>query len=133
LDEFKQQLIDSGYAPSTDFDLANDADYKKTVSAIKSAKKAKMAEAKAALAKISAADNEPVEEKKTQYTKLLTILETDTEGVLQLTMSSADSDDWKTELKQNTANNSAVSAYKTDAETQEESYNNPDGVYCSNY
>jgi hypothetical protein len=133
MDDFKQQLIDSGYTPPDDFDLANDEDYKKAVSAIKSGKKAKMDEARAALAKVSVVDNEPVEEKKTQYTKLLTILEADTEGVLHLTLSSADSDDWETELKQNTANNSAVSTYKKNAKKEEASYNNPDGVYCANY
>lgn len=133
MNAIKESLITYGFEPSEDFDLRNDADYELAEQKLQEIKSSNTLSALAALLEVDQTDNEPVQEKVGILTKLISILQKDTQNLLKISITMADSNDIEAELKKAEADNAVVDKYKSSLKDQADDYNESDNPYCANY
>lgn len=129
----KERLQAYGFTPSKSFDLGKDSDYKLAVNKLKSIKNQKIGEASSALAKVKTTDNAPVEEKAGILNKLIAIMKKDTDGLLKVSITTADANDLEAKLKKAKADAAVVDKYKKSLKEQAKEYNDIEQPYCANY
>ena len=129
----KERLQAYGFTPSASFDLTKDSDYKLAADKLKSIKTKKMGEASSELGKVKTTDNAPVAEKVDILKKLVSIMKKDTDGVLKVSITSADANDIEAQLKKAKADAAVVDKYKNSLKQQSKEYNDIEEPYCANY
>ena len=132
--DLKESLANYGYSLSDNYDITRAADYKLTVDRIKSAKTKAINKVLSLMNNIKIdADNEPAMEKKTSIDKLISIMQKDKDGYLELSMSSADENNLEESLKRTKADKEATDKYKKEVEDTNEKYKDLEEAYCANY
>ncbi len=133
MNSLKEMLQSYGFTPSEDFDLRNDADYELAVKKIKEIKEDSINKAMTPLEEVDQSDNEPVQEKVGILSKLISTMQKDNEGLLQVSPTTADDDDIDSELKKASADSAVVDKYKNSLKEQSGEYNDAEDPFCANY
>ncbi len=133
IESLKEKLKLAGFTPSDTYDLTKDSDYKLTLNKLKALKKENIAKAKGIISTVDVKDNIPAQERKEAMNKLISIMEKDTECLLQLSMTSANDNNLDEKLKKAKADATVVDKYKKSLKEQYKDYNNPEDPFCANY
>ena len=133
MDELKETLISYGFTPSDDFDLRNDSDYQLAVKKIKEIKNKQIDKASKDLSGVDQTDNEPAKEKVEILDKLISTMKKDTEGLMRISPTTADSNDIDADLKKAEADSAVVDKYKNSLKEDSKDYNDSEDPYCANY
>lgn len=133
LETLKERLKQYGFEPSDDFDLTKESDYNLAVSKLKEFKAKEIQEVESVISSVKTSDNKPVKEKVDIFKKLTAIMKDDTDGLLQLDLTSADDNDLAAQLKKAKADEAAVDKYKSSLKEKQKDYNDTQEPFCANY
>ncbi|MCQ2740578.1 MAG: hypothetical protein MJ210_00445 [Alphaproteobacteria bacterium] len=131
--QIKEKLQKIGYTPADKFDISKQEDYNAIVKKVKEIRKEAVNKAEKEISAVSVEDNKPAEEQKETLSRVLSLINLDAEGLVQVDYVKAESPDVEEQVKKAVADDAVVDKLKNSLKEKEKEYSDIDEVFCGNY
>lgn len=133
-DMLKEQLVKAGFAPTEDFDIANDEDYELARSNLDRLKNQLVEDGFAGISDVKVQDNDVVEERLNKIKRIFTALRKDKDELLSLNENSPSDSELDEQIKTEEVNKSVVGEYDKKVEEEfKKQLNNFKPPFCAAY
>mgnify|MGYP000776573439 FL=1 len=133
-DMLKEQLVEAGFTPTSDFDISKDEDYELARSSLDRLKNKLVEEGFSGISGVNVSDNEVVEERLNKIKRIFTALRKDKDELLPLNENSPSDSELDEQIKTEEVNKSVVGEYDKKVEEEfQKQLNNFKPPFCAAY
>lgn len=133
-DMLKEQLVEAGFTPTSDFDISKDEDYELARSSLDRLKNKLVEEGFSGISGVNVSDNEVIEERLNKIKRIFTALRKDKDELLPLNENSPSDSELDEQIKTEEVNKSVVGEYDKKVEEEfQKQLNNFKPPFCAAY
>ena len=133
-DMLKEQLVEAGFTPTSDFDISKDEDYELARSSLDRLKNKLVEEGFSGISGVNVSDNEVVEERLNKIKRIFTALRKDKDELLPLNENSPSDSELDEQIKTEEVNKSVGGEYDKKVEEEfQKQLNNFKPPFCAAY